>query len=211
MPVKPPVMPRTLNPQDIGEIAAHAQEVIEDAAFVGGALEDIAADTLDFSGCRFTGVRFCECDVDRIYFTDCLFEKCDLSGFRPREGMLRRVAFQSCRAAGTRFDRMNLRDVTFDECMLDYAVFAECRLQDVRVAHSRMKRILLHSCTQKGLVLEDCDMEEAEIIATRLNGVDLSTCGLDGLHSSIDLFRGAIINLQQSPQLLGLCEIAVKL
>lgn len=166
MPVKAPVIPKTLIMQDIAEIAA--QDVIEDMAFEGGALEDIDVDTLDFTGCTFTGVRFDDCDVERIFFTDCRFEKCDLSGFRLREGMLRRVAFRSCRAVGTRFDHMNLRDAAFEECMLDYAGFADCKLQDVMFDRSRMKHALFHTCAQKGLVLCGCDLEQAELIGTKL-------------------------------------------
>ena len=211
MAIKPPVLPENLPEVWIEGIIEEAREGVTGRAFMGGAMENAAADVMDFSRCRFEGVKFGECDIERVYFTDCHFVNCDLSGFILREGLVRRASFERCRMVGTHFDRMSLRDVAFDECQMDYAGFAECRIQDARLRRCRARRAVFHSCEQKGLALESCDLTEFELIATRLDNVDLTTCELDGLRAAIELFHGATIDLRQTPELLALCGVKVRL
>lgn len=206
-----PVLPRELTPGDLYRAATETPESISGLRLEADALERFTTQTLDFSGCAFHNVSFNACEVDRIYFTDCLFEHCDLSGFRFRDGTMRRVGLQTCRLTGAEFDHMNLRDVTFEKCLLDYAGFMECKLQEVRLRDCRMEHGLLHTCTQKALAFTDCGMADIEIVGTRLRGVDLSTCRIDGIRATIQALEGATLGLHQAAAALQLCGIVVKM
>ena len=213
MAIKPPEFPNGLRTgtieSDVRE-AIKTGEGIENCRFEGGALDGIDTGLLDFSGCVFIGVHFGACAVDRLHFTDCRLVRCDLSGLRLREGALRRVALEGCRAAGAQFEGMILRDAAFYDCDLRYAGFSRCRMQDAAFADVRLDRSIFHSCAKKGLLLERCDLTEAELVGSPLQGVDLSTCTLDGLRAAPALLAGTTAALDQAPALLGLFGIRLK-
>lgn len=212
MPIKKPMRSKTLTDGNLSAAVYHASEEGELTAlrFADQTLSGFRAALLEFDGCLFERVQLVDCDIDRIHFKDCQFVQCDFSGFRFHEGTLRRVTFEDCRAVGAQFERMTLRDVAFRQCHLDYVGLIDCRFQDAAFEQCRMEHALLYQCTQKRLTLQGCDMDGAEVIGTMLDGVDLSDCVLNSLRSDIACLRGATVSLSQTPVVLGLCGIRVR-
>lgn len=204
------VMDMALIPGELYKCATETPDYINGMLFEADTLERFNAATLDFIGCRFLNATFNACEVDRIYFSDCAFEKCDLSGFHFREGTLRKVSFTNCRLSGASLDNMSLRDVGFYGCLMEYAGFVNCKMQDVRFVGCRMEHGLMHGCAQKGLTFSDCDMTGIEVVSTKLRDVDLSTCRIEGIRTTIDMLSGATLGLHQAPTALQLCGITLK-
>ena len=73
-------MSRDLTPSELYAAVTQSPENISGMRFEADALERFHAATLDFAGCDFINVSFNACEIDRIYFMDCRFEKCDISG-----------------------------------------------------------------------------------------------------------------------------------
>ena len=219
MPVKPPAVPEPLKPSDFTvevQTRLASGDGVANCLFERDALEPMAETahfpiTLEFSRCCFRLVTFHPSSVECLHFTDCLFEKCDLSGLRLTGGVFRRVRFDGCRCMGLSLERADLRDVSFADCVLNYLSLTACKLRDVAFSRCQMENAMLYACRQEGLILDTCGMTCAEIVETKLAGVDLSNCEIGGLRASIQCLEGAQASLMQAPTLLSLCGIRIKL
>jgi len=70
---------------------------------------------------------------------------------------------------------------------------------------------MLMGCGQKELELVRCRLTGGEIQDTSLKDVDLSSCELDGISVQPDCLRGATIQLAQTPTVLSVFGVKVKI
>lgn len=184
---------------------------VEGMLFELDVLENIEENMLDFVGCVFRRVQFSLIDVQRVHFSNCRFEQCDLSGLPFRDGTLTRVEFIGCRGTGCVFDRMKMKDVLYEHCQMNYMTISSCRMERVEMLDCDLSNAMLFESEQKDLNIQKCHLRFAEIQGTLLKDVDLSECELDGIRLGADCLRGATIELAQAPMILGLYGINVKL
>ena len=190
--------------------------IADDCAVDGGlfeldALENLEECALDFAGCVFRRVRFAAIDARRVHFSNCRFEQCDFSGLPFKDGTLTRVEFIGCRGAGCTFEHMKMKDVLFDQCQLNYLTLAACHMERVEFIDCDLSHSMLFESAQKEFVLARCRLVASEIQATPLKGVDLSECDLQQISIQPELLRGATIQLAQTPMILGIFGVQVKL
>lgn len=184
---------------------------IEGMLFELDVLENIDENMLDFVDCVFRKVQFAQIDVQRVHFSNCRFEQCDISGLPFRDGTLNRVEFIGCRGTGCNFDRMKIKDLLFQDCQMNYLTLAGCRMERVEFIDCDLTHAVLFENTQKDMELTRCRMVSAEFQGTSLKDVDLSSCELDGIVLQMDCLRGATIQFDQAPMILGTFGIKVKL
>ena len=111
---------------------------------------------------------------------------------------------------GATFSHMNLQEVGFNDCALDYMSLVDCKLREVILSNCQMEHTLFYGSTQKALSLNACRMAFAEIMDTAMSEVDLSDCDINGIRTAIQMLSGTKVSLLQSPILLSLCGIQVK-
>ena len=84
-------------------------------------------------------------------------------------------------------------------------------MERVEFTDCELSNAMLMGCEQKDLELSRCRLNGAEIQSTPLKDVDLSGCELDGISIQPECLRGATVQLAQTPAVLGLFGVKVKL
>lgn len=197
--------------QDAAEIAVREDTVIDGMLFELDMLENLDGKLLDFTGCVFRKVQFINLNVQRVHFSNCRFEMCDLSGLPFRDGTLNRVEFIGCRGTGCNFEAMKMKDVLFEKCQMNYITLSSNKLERVEFIDCDLSHGMIFENAQKDLVLSRCRLHSAEVQGTPLKDVDLSDCELDGIVLQTECLRGAVIQLAQAPMILGVFGVKVKI
>jgi uncharacterized protein YjbI with pentapeptide repeats len=123
-----------------------------------------------------------------------------------------RCVFKGCTLIGSRWDRVILKDVIFENCRFDYAnlndvkatgpvAFVGCSMTEMTVIGGQLSTVTLDNCRLTGLTIERCD----------LRGADLRGNDLSGLAAATPL-RGVTLSESQLPSLTGLLtsELSIK-
>lgn len=188
----------------------------DDCAVDGGVfeldvLENIEERMLDFVGCTFRKVQFAQVNAQRIHFSNCRFEQCDISGLKFRDGTLNRVELIGCRGTGCVFDHMKMKDVLFQDGQLNYMTLSSCRLERVEFVNCDLSKGMIFETSQKELVFSRCRLNAVEFQESPMKDVDFSDSELDGIIMQADTFRGATIQMTQAPIIMGVFGIKVKI
>jgi len=83
-----------------------------------------------------------------------------------------------------------LRDVRFENCMLDMANFAEGRIERTEFDGSALREAIFEQTQNRDVAFDGCDLTSASFGQARCERVDLSGTRLAGLRALTDL-RGA--------------------
>jgi fluoroquinolone resistance protein len=111
----------------------------------------------EFEGCTFDKCAFNEAVLSHCRFIKCRFVGCDLSLARPENCKFTEVSFVECKLVGVdwaligeaKADRM-LFAVSFDRCVLDYAVFKGLPVKSIV------------KCTARETDFSEADMQDAD-------------------------------------------------
>lgn len=82
-----------------------------------------------FMSCHLRNVNFKLFPEAALEFTDCLFEKCDLSNLKFSGTGFYRCIFKDCKLLGTDFTNCHLQDIQFACNLMHYANFSSSRLK----------------------------------------------------------------------------------
>lgn len=119
----------------------------------------------------------------------------DLTG-RRIEG-LRRVSLVGCRLGGADFGDARIRDVTFEECVLDLASMRSAHLDGVAFLDSRIDELDLSRAELTDVTIRSAPMAGVALDGARLTRVDLTGADLAGVVEVASL-RGAVISEVQT-------------
>jgi uncharacterized protein YjbI with pentapeptide repeats len=108
-------------------------------------------------GCRVTGAKLAEAELDDVRFVDCQVDYASFAGAR-----LRRVAFESCKLREADFTGADLTGTAFVECDLAGADFSGAKLKGADVSTSQMSGVTVGAGDLKGLVVS---REQASALA----------------------------------------------
>jgi uncharacterized protein YjbI with pentapeptide repeats len=99
-------------------------------------------------GCRVTGGRLLEGELDSVRFVDC---QLDYTSFA--DSRLRRVVFESCQLCEANFHGTNLAGTRFVECNLQKAEFAGAKLHGADVSSSNLDGVTVGAGEVRGLIV----------------------------------------------------------
>ena len=163
----------------------------------------------EFEGCVFKNCDFSNSDFSNNTFIDCEFFDCNLSMTNLRGTGLKTVDFINCKLLGILFNECDdfLFNVSFEECVLDYASFANKKMLKTKFMNSSLKEVTFIGANLSNCVFENSNLEGAIFNDTQLAAADFtlaqnfkidpefnpmrkakfSTQGIDGLLDKYDI------------------------
>ena len=102
-----------------------------------------------------------------------------------------------------------MNDVTFADCMMDYASLAQCKLERVEFLRSPLRESSWTECRLGRIRLEENDLSRSQWGHTPLKGADVSTCQLDGIRTTPSDLQGLRISTEQALILCGLLGVEI--
>jgi uncharacterized protein YjbI with pentapeptide repeats len=142
-------------------------------------------------GARITGTR-----MDSVEFTGC-----DLSSLRWRDGKISRVRFDACKFLAARIQAVTMEHVVFSGCKLDYAALGQIRATGpVLFAGCSLREAEITGCDLAGAAFDGCDLHLTGFGPGHYRGCDLRGNDLSALLGAAHLDR-VIIDRAQTAQL----------
>ena len=143
-------------------------------------------------------------------FTDVEFQNCDFSNTSFEKSSFIRCEFNNCKLTGCGFIDNRIYNVGFLETNMAYTNFAEASLENVLFKNSILCNSSFQENKFKNLVLEEADLTRAQFFKTSLKGIDFSSSIIEGMSTSVEDIKGAMINQFQAVDLLYLLGVEVK-
>lgn len=162
-----------------------------------------------FSACHFKNTTFEFTDGAVSEFTDCLFEKCDLSNLSLAKVGFYRCHFQSSKLLGTDFTEAHFQEVQFTENLLRYANFSGSTLKNARFLENEATETFFTACTFKRVDMLHNQLNAANFWETDLSGIDFSSNHFETLELTPHLAKNIKINLSQAPFFTSLFGIEI--
>jgi len=193
-----PVLPPKLAALDADGLRAqteHTDVELVDLDLTAAHLTGLSLETARLKSCRLDGA-----ELRRLRCRRVIFDTCDFANSRWLDCELGEVAFLDCRFTGASIAGGRLADV----------VARACQLRLAKLSHLGRPHALLEGCDLRGALLMEsdlsdthfsaCDLSDAELFNVDLQGSDLRDNELAGLRG-VGCLRGATVD---SLQLLSL-------
>lgn len=194
---------------EAAEAALQNGEDVQAARFTQQTLAAMEGVTLQFTGCQFDKCVFEPSRLKRLDFVDCVFNQCELSNFDVPGYALKRVSFIGCRMTGAGFANGAMRDVTFENGMLDYFAVSESKLERVVFMGCPMRESQWSNVKLSRVRFDHDDLTKTQWSFTPLNGIDVTTCRLEGIRVDLYDLRGLRIAPEQAVSLCGLMGVEI--
>ncbi len=165
----------------------------------------LLAEGPEFEQYHFIGADFSGAALSRLRFTDCRFERCNISLAQLTQTALQNVVFADCKLLGVPFGacRDLLFGVHFDRCQLRYATFGGRQMPATRFADCALDEADFTNADLSGAVFADCTLAGAVFHGTQLAGADFTTATGFALDPEANGLVGARFALAGLPGLLG--------
>ena len=130
----------------------------------------------EFEGCVFKNCDFSNSDFSSNTFIDCEFFDCNLSMTNLRGTGLKTVDFINCKLLGILFNECDdfVFNVSFEECVLDYASFANKKMLKTKFMNSSLKEVTFIGANLSNSVFENSNLEGAIFNDTQLAAADFT-------------------------------------
>ncbi len=131
----------------------------------------------EFEGCLFKNCDFSNSNFGYNTFTDCEFIDCNLSLLQLGNSSLQSVLFKNCKVMGIQFQSCTdfLFQVTFEDCVVDYASFSHKKMPKTKFSSCSMKEVNFSGTNLTNAVFENCNLDNAIFNETQLAGADFRT------------------------------------
>ena len=189
-----PVLPPRLAALDAVGLRAqseHTDVELVDLDLTAEHLTGLSLEIVRVKGCRLDGA-----ELRRLRCRRVVFDTCDFANSRWLDCELGEVAFVDCRFTGASIAGGRFADV----------VAPECRLRLAKLSHLGRPHALLEACDLRGALLMEsdlsdthfaaCDLSDAELFNVDLQGADLRDNELAGLRG-VGCLRGATVDALQ--------------
>lgn len=145
-----------------------------------------------------------------LEFSDCVFNRCDLSNLDLSKTGFYRCEFRNCKLLGTNFTNSFLQDVGFVENLANYANFSGSRLKTVDFEENELAEASFSNCQFQAVTFFKNQLDRSNFWETKLAGLDLSSNSFDSLEITPNLAKKLKISLAQAPFFLSLLGIEIK-
>ena len=131
----------------------------------------------EFEDCVFEQCDFSDSDFQFNTFQDCKFVNCNLSMLILANSSLKTVEFINCKLLGIDFSKCTdfLFEVSFQDCILDYAVFAYKKMPKTNFGACSMKEVNFVGTNLTNSNFENCNLENAIFNETILAGANFTS------------------------------------
>lgn len=138
---------------------------------------DIAAiGKIELYKCRFENCRLQEGSWSRVVVEGCEFVGCDLTRVSFGGSSLRGVRFVDCKLLGVDFGKAGENpDVSFERCLLRYAVFDGVNLRGASFVDCQMQESSFIETDLRDCDFQSSDLTHAVLKRSSLAGADFST------------------------------------
>ncbi len=157
----------------------------------------------EYESCKFTHCRFTGNSVEKVSFTDCIFEDCDMSNLRLAGTALNEVRFENCKLLGLHFEDCSpfLFSVSFVRCILDFSSFYGVKLKNTVWKNCSLQATDFTDADLSGARFSECELKDARFENTLLHGADFRTAYNYSLNPELNRIKGAKFSF---PGVLGL-------
>jgi len=131
----------------------------------------------DFVNCAFKNCSFAGQDLSKFNFESCEFIGCDLTMCKMENTAYSEVVFNDCKLQGVEFGKCSkyVFSVTFEKCVLNYAVFLKNNLKKLRFVHCSIREAFFAECDLTQALFDNCDFEMTSFERCNLSGCDFRT------------------------------------
>lgn len=178
------------------------EEHIEGADFYKIELKNSILDSCTFHHCNF----------EQASFIDVVFQSCDLSNNKFAGSYFERCKFISCKCMGIDMSDTVIKQTTFEHSNLKYSYFDKTKISDVLFDHIDFTESSMSEAKLKRFETKDSRFIKNNFFKTLLSTVDFTNNEFMAPIVSappIEL-QGAIINMFQAADLIGLWGVIVK-
>ncbi len=166
----------------------------------------------EFEGCVFKNCDFSNSDFSNNTFIDCEFFDCNLSMTNLRGTGLKTVDFINCKLLGILFNECDdfLFNVSFEECVLDYASFANKKMLKTKFMNSSLKEVTFIGANLSNSVFENSNLEGAIFNDTQLAAADFTLAQNFKIDPEFNPMRKAKFSTQGIVGLLDKYDIKIE-
>lgn len=202
----------------IGDFSSYVQELL---------LEELPLSEVKSCEERIEGAWFCKmetlnsifhsctfhnCNFENASFIDVVFQSCDLSNSKFTGSYFERCKFVSCKCVGIDMSDTIVKQTTFEHSNFQYSNFDKIKLSDVQFDHIDFTESSMSEAKLKRFEATDCRFVNNNFFKTLLKAVDFSNNEFAAPMVSTPPFelKGAIINMFQAADLIGIWGVVVK-
>ena len=151
-------------------------------------------------------------DFYRLEVEQCVFQGCDLSNSRFRDGYFCRVQLEGCKCVGADLTGAVLKHTAFQRCQCGFAALDKARLTVVSLEDTDLTKASLSEVRLKSVTARDAKFVHNNLFKTELAGMDFTRAALEAptLSASLKELKGAKITVQQAADLIRLWGVIVE-
>ena len=125
--------------------------------------QDRKINNREFDGCTFLNCDFSNSDFSYNVFIDCVFIDCNMGNMQLAASSLKTVTFTNCKLLGIEFGKCEdfLFNVSFDNCILDYASFANKKMAKTKFLNNSMRDVIFTGTNLSEAVFDNSNLEGA--------------------------------------------------
>ncbi|MFE4176881.1 pentapeptide repeat-containing protein [Streptomyces sp. NPDC056909] len=158
------------------------------------------ADTHLLDG-RITGVKARRTRLEKLRVDSVDFTGCDLSSLRWTDSRISRAVFRDCKLMGATLEDVTLDNVLFENCKLDYGTFARVRAAGpVIFARCSLRETAFVAADLGAALIDDSDLRLTEFDGGKYRGLDLRGNDLSQVRG-LNSLKQIVIDRAQSLQL----------
>lgn len=170
---------------------------------------DLNAEEAEFEKCIFENCKITG-SFEKATFHDVIFINCDLSNCLFMEGSFIRVKIKNSKFVGCNFIDSRIYHFISEETIFKYANFSNTSLEEMKFENCDLNNSSFEEAKLKHIYFENSQLIQSLFYRTKLNGIDFSTCEINGITTSIEDLKGAIVNNFQAIELSKLLGIIIK-
>ena len=194
---------KSLKYSDLGK-----KEILKEYIFNN---ENIELDkNVEIKRCKFDAIIFNEVNIKFGTLESIEFVNCDLSNLSFIDTHISIVHFKNCKLFGTNFIDTTLNNVIIEDCMCNMINIIGCKIHNSKMICSNFKSSNIENSELKKLLLDRVNFSNSIFISTALKGIDLSNSNIEDINIDLKCIKGAIINLEQTMDLIGLIGVKIK-
>ena len=135
-------------------------------------LEKGEYESCHFIDCIFTGEK-----LSHFSFTECTFERCELSSIVNENTSFKEIKFIDCKMLGVQFENSNpfLFEVEFHNCQLNLSSFYQVNLKKTTFYNCNLSEVDFTESNLDSAKLIECDLSLAIFERTNLSSSDIRT------------------------------------
>lgn len=185
-----------------------------------------------FENKKFVSIVFCETDIRRLTFEDCIFESCDFSNASLFLVTLRSCNFLRCTFVITSMEKTTLDNCIFKESKIMGLTFAtannfcfspsfeSCLIDSTVFSQNNLKKQYFKNSTIRNSDFMTCNISEADFSGSTFENTSFHSCNLskadfsNARNYSINPFenkiKNAVFSLPDAQSFLDFLEIKIK-